>query len=436
MFKNFSTCNRAGFFFLNNATRLYSGTTLMRRRLSSATPKIKRIDFEFLDRMVESVSSLERLRQKIKSNKSLTIKYGVDITAPSLHLGHAVNLWVLRHFQDCGHKVVFLLGDFTTKIADPTGKIETRKEISQVDIDHNADIFVRQIKKVLNTSDPSLFELRRNSEWYNEMHLTDFIGLLKLVNYNQLIKRDMFQFRIKNGYPIHLHELIYPLLQGYDSVMLKSDLTVAGTDQLFNESMGSTLQSMFGQSPQVVVTTKITPGIDGKEKQSKSRGNYIGLEDPPREMFGKTMSIPDNLITDYFKLYTDIDINDIKKMEESITQHNYNPMNAKLNLAVSIVSKYYGMSAALSEREWFEKTFTHRVTPEDIPIISINNDDFGLGIIQSCMPNKSKNECKRLIRQGAIRLMDNKITSEDELSKFQDGDVLTIGKRHWFKLNR
>ena len=251
---------------------------------------------EIIRRNIEECISLTQLEKKLSSKKQLLIKYGVDVTAPFLHLGHAVNLWMMRTFQEYGHKVIFLIGDFTTKIGDPTGRDTQRKLLSDEEMKLNAQEFIRQVSLVLLT-DPEVFSIRRNSEWYDKMALSEFIELTSMVTHAKLIQRDMFQKRIENHREIFMHEMLYPLLQGYDSVMLKSDLTIVGSDQLFNELMGRFYQERFGQEPQIVITSRITPGIDGREKQSKSIGNYIALIDSPREKFGKIMSIPCLLYT-------------------------------------------------------------------------------------------------------------------------------------------
>jgi tyrosyl-tRNA synthetase len=263
------------------------------------------IDLSNLARTTDEIYSLDELRARLALNRPLRIKYGVDVTAPDLHLGHAVNVWMMRRFQEHGHKVVFLIGDFTTRIGDPTGRSLTRRLVAPEEIERNLDRFLAQVGLVLLT-DPSVFEVRRNSEWFGTMELGDFLAIASLVTHSQLIKRDMFQKRIQDQAEIYIHEMLYPLLQGYDSYMLDSDLTIVGSDQLFNELMGRIMQEKHRRPPQVVLTTRITPGTDGREKQSKSLGNYIALADPPREKFGKLMSIPDSLIVPYLEVYSDV----------------------------------------------------------------------------------------------------------------------------------
>ena len=246
-------------------------------------------------RTTDEIVTLEEFKEKLSSGRKLRIKYGVDVTAPLLHIGHGVNLWMMREMQDAGHTVVFLIGDFTTRVGDPTGKSQTRPVISRDEIERNAEEFITQVSVILRT-EPEVFEVRRNSEWWDTMSLDEFMSLLSMVNHGRLIARDMFQRRIEEGSEIHMHEFLYPVLQGYDSFALESDLTIVGTDQLFNEMMGRFYQSRLGQEPQIVITTKITAGIDGGEKMSKSLGNFISIAHTPRDMFGRTMSVPDELI--------------------------------------------------------------------------------------------------------------------------------------------
>jgi len=311
-------------------------------------------DFE---RTTEEVFSLEEFKEKLKTKKQLIIKYGVDVTAPFLHLGHAVNLWMMRKLQEEGHKVIFLIGEFTTRIGDPTGRSDTRPVIPEEKIEKNAQEFIKQVSTILITDDPEVFEIRRNSEWFSKMSTAEFISLLSMVTHSRLISRDMFQKRIEEGKEIYMHELIYPILQGYDSVMLKSDLTIVGTDQLFNEMMGRFFQEKFGQEPQVIITTKITPGLDGKFKQSKSLGNYVAITDSPRDKFGKIMSLPDNLIIQWMEVYTTILLDKIEEYKIKMSSGEINPRDVKLELAKAIVERYHGREIAEKEKEWFLETF-------------------------------------------------------------------------------
>lgn len=381
-------------------------------------------------RTTEDIFSLEEFRNLLESGRQLRIKYGVDVTAPTLHLGHAVNLWMMRKLQDCGHKVIFLIGDFTTQIGDPTGKNKTRPVIPQEEIERNTEEFIEQVKNVLRFDDPSLIEIRKNSEWFGSMPTAEFLKLLSLVTHARLISRDMFQRRIENGQDIYMHEMIYPILQGYDSFVLDSDLTIIGSDQLFNEMLGRFYQEKFGQRPQTIITTKITPGIDGKEKQSKSLGNYIGLAHSPRDKFGRVMSIPDNQIVDYLKVYTEISLEEIGKIGQTLES---DPMGAKKFLAREIVARYHGAGVAKEEQEWFEKTFSARQIPEDITAVEVEKNATTFDAVFAFFSGKeSKGRIKTLFDQGAIYRNQKKVFDTQE--QIIEGDIFKAGKRNWFKV--
>lgn len=389
---------------------------------------------ETIGRNVEDCISMDELEKKLATNRPLVIKYGVDVTAPFLHLGHAVNLWMMRTFQEYGHKVVFLIGDFTTKIGDPTGRDTQRKLLSDEEMKLNAQEFIRQVSLVLLT-DPKVFAIRRNSEWYDKMPLSQFIELVSMVTHAKLIQRDMFQKRIKNHREIFMHEMLYPLLQGYDSVMLKSDLTIVGSDQLFNELMGRFYQERFGQNPQIVMTSRITPGIDGREKQSKSIGNYISLTDSPREKFGKVMSIPDSLIIPYLEVYTDIDQAQIQECKRNLS-HNVNPMEIKKFTANKIVARYHGNSIANEEQSWFENTFSKQKIPEDsLFILSICPGQSLLDTLHKELPEYSKTALRQLIMGGGVRINGDKVDlTQMKTYAPNPGDIIKVGKRKWFQI--
>lgn len=382
-------------------------------------------------RTTEEFFSLKEFKELLKKKRQIRIKYGVDVTAPYLHTGHAVNLWMMRKLQDMGHKVIFLIGDFTTQIGDPTGKSKTRPTISIDEITKNTEEFIVQAKMVLRFDDPNLLEIRKNSEWYDQMKLSDFLKLMSMVTHSRLISRDMFQKRIEENSDIYMHELCYPILQGYDSYALESDLTIIGSDQLFNEMMGRFLQEKLGQDPQVIITTKITPGIDGGAKQSKSLGNYIGLGHSPRDKFGRTMRIPDNLILVYFEVYTEVqDLENIKKIIKS------DPLEAKKMLATEIVSRYHGQEIAKQEREWFDNTFSCHNVPLDIPVLELKEKEMQVSEIVKLFlgKEKSNSEIRRVFDQGGVTLNGEKITNFQANVSLSDGDIFQIGKRVWFKI--
>ncbi len=377
-------------------------------------------------RTTEEVYALEELKERLESGRPLRIKYGVDVTAPFLHIGHAVNLWMMRELQEHGHIVQFLIGDFTTRIGDPTGRSKVRPQIDQAEIEKNAREFIRQVAAVLRT-DAAVCEIRHNSEWWSSMTTGEFLRLLAMVTHSKLIARDMFQRRLAAGDEIYLHEMLYPVLQGYDSVMLNSDLTIVGTDQLFNELMGRFYQERFGQPPQVVLTTRITPGTDGVEKQSKSLGNYIALADTARDKFGKVMSIPDGLIRQYFEVYTTLPPEEIPNPQED-------PMAAKLRLAEEMVARYHGREAARAERDWFVSTFSRKEVPQDAQVIRLAKPTKLLDLLRERLPDRSVSEIRRLIRQGGVHLDGAKITNPNETLSISAEAVLKVGKLTWFRL--
>lgn len=384
-------------------------------------------------RTTEEFFSLKEFKDLLASKKQIRIKYGVDVTAPHLHIGHAVNLWMMRQLQDLGHKVIFLIGDFTTQIGDPTGKNKTRPVIPMEEIKKNTIEFINQAKMVLRFDDPTLIEIRKNSEWYAKMPTIEFIRLASMITHARLISRDMFQKRINDELDIYTHELVYPILQGYDSVMLHSDLTIIGSDQLFNEMLGRFYQEKFGQLPQVIITTKITPGIDGVAKQSKSLDNYIGLGHSPRDKFGRTMRLPDNLIATYFRVYTEVAEVELQKVDAIVAS---DPLEAKKLLAMEIVRRYHGKEAARAEREWFDNTFSRKEVPANIPTITLQNNNMQTFLILAQFFNKQKSnsEIFRLFKQGGVTLNGKKIMDPKEMLMLSDGDTFRVGKQTWFRI--
>jgi tyrosyl-tRNA synthetase len=385
-------------------------------------------------RTTEEIFSLDELKKLLSAGRQLKMKFGVDVTAPNLHIGHAVNLWMYRKLQELGHKIIFLIGDFTTQIGDPTGKNKTRPIIPPEEIKKNAEAFIKQTKMVLH-DDPDLVEIRRNSEWYEKLSAKELLSLMSMVTHDRLMAREMFRKRIQEKKEIYEHELVYPILQGYDSVMLQADLTIIGSDQLYNEMMGRFFQEKFGQIPQVIITTKITPGIDGKEKQSKSLGNYIGLAHSPREKFGRVMSIPDSLIIEYFKVYTEVPIEEISKMERELSS---DPMRFKFLLAKEIVQRYHNEKVAEEELQWFKRTFSEQQIPEEMPVIFLGRQSANVfEILRRCFTDKEKSnsEIRRLIKQGAIKIDGRTVESQEEVIFLStEGINLKVGKRNWFKI--
>lgn len=402
-------------------------------KINTDPKKIKEVIDSFA-RTTEEIFSLKELKKILLSGKQLRMKYGVDVTAPDLHIGHAVNLWMYRALQELGHKIVFLIGDFTTQIGDPTGKNKTRPIIPLEEIKKNAEAFIDQAKMVLHT-DPELMEIRRNAEWFDKTSAKELLSLMSMVTHDRLTARDMFRKRLVEGKEIYEHELIYPILQGYDSKMLEADLTIIGSDQLYNEMMGRFYQEKFGQNPQVIITTKITPGIDGKEKQSKSLGNFIGLSHTPREKFGRLMSMPDSLIITYFKVYTEVSLEEIADMEKEVEK---DPMKFKLALAKEIVKRYHGEEAAEAEVQWFRQTFSEREMPAETPTVSLKTNTADLfQILRHCFTEaeKSNSEIMRLIKQKAVKVNGETIDDSKKTLSISDKYLeVKVGKRNWFRV--
>lgn len=392
---------------------------------------IDAILFHF-DRTADQYFSKEEFADKLRAGRPLRIKYGVDVRTPLLHIGHAVNLWLMRYLQEMGHKVVFVIGDFTTRIGDPDGRLETRPMMRQEDIANNIQTFLDQAKLVLRFDDPNLIEIRRNSEWYNKLSMSEFVDLTSLITHARLLSRDTFRARIAHNREIYVHETLYPILQGYDSLVVESDLAIIGSDQMFNESMGRLLQEKHGKEPQTIVTTKITPGIDGRGKQSKSEGNYIGLLHSPRDKFGRVMSIPDDLIDIYFRMYTDVPLHDIALISDLIES---DPRSAKMRLAREIVARYHGMGIAEAEGEWFEHTISKGMAPEIIPTLAIMGPHIdALDLVALARYGQSRSDSRRLIKQGGVELNGEKLKDPDQLLLVKTNDILKIGKRNWFRI--
>lgn len=386
-----------------------------------------------LARTTDQVTTADELRTLLNADRPLRIKYGVDCTAPFLHIGHAVNLWMMRRLQDAGHRVIFLLGDVTTAVGDPTGRDQTRPALSTEQINANAAAFLDQVSAVLRTDD-EVFTVRRNSEWFAAMPTPQWLSLLAQVTYGQLMARDMFRRRVAEGREIAMHELCYPVLQGFDSVALRSDLTIVGSDQLFNEILGRHLQQRHGQRPQVVITSTITPGIDGKAKQSKSLGNFIALTDDPRDKFGKIMRLPDSLVGEYMHVYTDLPMSAVDAAKAVSALGGTAARDAKVRLGHALVRRYHGPAVADAERDWFLRAFTRRDTPADLAVVAVTEGLSVVDLVRTVRPDLSGNETRRLVAQGGVRLDGRALVDADASITFADGAVLKVGKRHWFRL--
>jgi tyrosyl-tRNA synthetase len=370
---------------------------------------------------VEVISNAE-LAAKLADGRPLRIKLGLDPTAPDLHLGHSIALKKLRDFQRAGHTVIFLVGDFTATIGDPTGRSETRKALTREQIEANAKTYQSQVSMVL---DPAQTEVRYNSEWMNALDTRKLIEIAAKLSVARMLERDDFERRLEQQEPLFLHELLYPLIQGYDSVALKADVELGGTDQKFNMLVGRELQRAYGQPPQVVMTMPLLEGLDGVRKMSKSYGNYVGLTDRPEDMFGKLMSIPDTLMHRYFELLTDVDAVELA----GIKSGSIHPMEAKKRLAATIVGEYHDAAAARTARQYFETKFQRREIPKDIPVYRINEALWVCELMKQLQFAPSTSEARRLLSQGAVRVDGETVT--DANFQFVPGEhrILEVGKR-------
>ncbi|MFP8489866.1 tyrosine--tRNA ligase [Gracilimonas sp. Q87] len=372
---------------------------------------------------------IEKLKRSKKENKPLKIKLGVDPTRPDLHLGHSVILRKMRQFQDLGHEVILIIGGFTAMIGDPTGQNKTRPALSLNEVNENADTYIEQAKKIL---DEDKLTLTNNYDWLGEMDFMDVVKLSSKLTVARMIERDDFSKRFENNEPISLHEFLYPLAQGQDSVYLKSDVELGGTDQKFNLLVGRQLQKEDGQEPQVCLMMPLLVGTDGSMKMSKSYDNYIGINEDPNDMYGKSLSIPDDLIYTYFELVTDIETEDLPTVKEKIES---DPRNAKHDLAYTIVRMYHGEKAAKEAKEHFEKTVINKEVPDDAPEFSFPSGEEIrlLDIVAETGFSPSNGETKRMIKQGGISINDKKITDKNYSITFKEGDEFTlkVGKRNF-----
>ena len=370
---------------------------------------------------VEVISPAE-LAAKLALGRPLRIKLGMDPTAPDLHLGHSVVLKKLREFQDAGHTVIFLVGDFTAMIGDPTGRSETRKPLSRAEIERNADTYREQAYKIL---DRELTEVRFNSEWMNGLNVAELIKIAATLSVARLLERDDFEKRLAAEEPLFLHELLYPVIQGYDSVALKADLEIGGTDQKFNMLVGRDLQRHFGQDPQAVMTMPLLEGLDGVRKMSKSLGNYVGLTDKPEDMYGKLMSVPDKLMVRYYELLTTATAEELAAVKSGAMH----PMEAKKRLARTLVTEYHGAPAATRAEEYFESKHQRREIPASAPVYRIAEDLWICELMKQLQFTPSTSEARRLVSQGAVRVDGRTIT--DVNFRFVPGEhkVLEVGKR-------
>ncbi|MNK25685.1 Tyrosine--tRNA ligase [compost metagenome] len=398
---------------------------------------------QVISRGVVEIVPEEELRNKIVKSvvtgEPLKVKLGLDPSAPDLHIGHTVVMQKLRQFQQLGHQVQLIIGDFTGQIGDPTGKSETRKQLSEEDVKRNSETYFKQAFKIL---DKEKTKIHFNSEWLAPMTFADVVKLAAKLTVARMLERDDFTKRYQSGQPISVHEFFYPLMQGMDSVALKSDIELGGTDQKFNLLMGRTLQKEYGVEPQVAIMTPIIEGLDGVQKMSKSLGNYIGIDEQPNEIYGKAMSVPDELMLKYFQLVTDLTNEELAVLEEGMKEGTLHPRDAKMKLAFTLVRMYHSLEDAEAAQEHFVTVFQQRALPDDIQTIEIadselENGKIGLIKLLTLLGFAASNgEARRSIQQGSVKFNEDKITDFSLELEINDGDVIQMGKRKFAKLAR
>jgi tyrosyl-tRNA synthetase len=390
----------------------------------------------------------ERLRKSVAENKPLRVKQGFDPTAPDIHLGHTIGIRKLRQFQELGHKIVLIVGDYTAMVGDPSERSATRPKLAYDQIMRNAETYQQQFFKIL---DKSATEVHFNGEWFARMTFAEIMELAAKFTVARLLEREDFTLRMKKGVPISIHELFYPLMQGYDSVAIKADVEIGATEQTFNLLAGRTIQAAYGVEPQVVLTLPVLVGLDGEKRMSKSIGNYIGIDESPRDIFGKTMSLPDNLIGDYFFLTTDVSPEKLEEVKQRLSQPDVNPMVIKKELAETLVDMYHPRGSGQVAREEFERVFSQKQLPDEMDQLSPSDlkekgfDDISkiylVHLIAKAGLAKSNGEARKLIEAGAVVLDGQRIDDtecEFDLLRMaqgkKEGVVLKVGKRRYLRL--
>lgn len=378
-----------------------------------------------------------KLERSLSTGRPLKVKLGLDPTAPDIHLGHTVVLHKLRQFQELGHQVIIIIGDFTGRIGDPTGRTETRKQLSEEEIEANAQTYREQIFKIL---DPERTQVTFNSQWLAPLTFKEVIELTSKYTVARMLEREDFARRFREGLPISIHEFFYPLMQGYDSVALGADVEVGGTDQKFNLLMGRVLQREYGQEPQVALMLPILEGLDGVQKMSKSLGNYIGINESPQEMYGKTMSLPDALILRYFELVTPVSLEELAAIRAGLADGSLHPRDAKMRLAREIVTFYHGAEAARLAEEEFCRVFQRHELPSEVPEVKVARAGLDGGRIW--LPRllvlaglaASTSEARRLIQQGGVRLDNRRVEDPDLEIELNQSALLQVGKRKFARV--
>jgi len=389
---------------------------------------------EILTRGVEEAIIEKDIKDDLKSGRKLRIKLGIDPTAPDIHLGHTVALRKMKQFQEAGHQLVLIIGDFTAAIGDPSGRSDLRKPLTSEQIKENEKNYLTEISKVI---DIKKTEIHHNSDWYNRLGAMFLYELSSKVTVAKVLDRDDFQKRLNNDQDVSMLEILYPLLQGYDSVEVKADIELGGTDQKFNLLMGRKIQKRYGQKPQNVMTVPLIEGTDGVRKMSKSYGNYIGISEDPNLVFGKVMSIPDELIIKYFKLLTDVSLNEIDKMSKELdTPGKVNPRDIKVRLAKEIISEYHDTKVAETAYKNFEQVFVKNEIPTDISEFAVMDKNWPLAeLLHFTGLTSSKTEARRMIEQGGVKVDGAVIGDREAVVRPKSGMVLQVGKRKFIRIN-
>ena len=389
-----------------------------------------------LRRGVAEVIVESEFRALLASGKSLRLKMGFDPSASDIHLGHAVGLRKLRQLQDLGHTVVLIVGDWTAQIGDPSGRSQTRPMLPADEVRSNAETYLAQFFKIV---EKSRTEVRWQSEWFGPFSLTDVIQLTSRFTVAQFLAREDFAKRYKSNQPIAITELLYPLLQAYDSIAVESDVEFGGTDQKFNLLVGRDLQEMMGQRPQQCFLVPLIPGTDGVQKMSKSLGNYIGIDEPPADIYGKTMSLPDSMIMPYLEYLTDVPDTELNEIGRAMEDGSTNPMQAKKRLARELVTQFHAAEAVQQAEERFERTVQRGETPEDMAVYRIGSSSQLEGkrlsrVLADAQVVGSTGEARRLIGQGAVQVDGHKITEDTEASVLRSGSTIKVGRRRWLQI--
>ena len=382
------------------------------------------------------IHSREELLEKLKEGRPLRIKYGADPSAPDLHLGHSVPIWRLRQFQELGHTVVFIIGDFTGMIGDPSGKSKTRPMLTREQVEANAKTYAEQLGKIL---DVDKCEVRYNSEWFSKMSTAQFLALASHYTVARMLERDDFSLHMRDEVPISMLELMYPLVQAYDSVAIDSDVEIGGTDQLFNFLVARDIMRAYGKTPQCVMTWPLLVGTDGTDKMSKSLGNYVGITDEPNDMFGKLMSIPDAAMPQYYRLLLNRTEAELAAMQQAI-DGGRNPRDFKVELGRAVVEKYYDVAAGRAAAEEFDRVFSERQLPSDMPTVDLSGElqDGKIWVARLVVAAgfaQTNGEARRLVQQGGVKVNDRVIDDDKAQIAVAEGDVLQVGKRRFATLS-